>query len=184
MNWKVLLFVVLLNSLLCLLQYLMGQIDSLRGRIAPRHSIIPGTRQKFLYWEDFYTQTYGDLLGLLWIMNTFAHLIISGKIDHLEWVIFVIVCVGSILVFLLSCLSPEHKPDWGYPLPGKISLGGLTHLPYFGALSGMAVISALNIVQGEIKGALFWATLMGALIYLFAFILDIKAGNFEPLKRL
>ncbi len=183
MNWSVFLIVVLLNSLLCSLQYLVERIDKTKGRIVPRHSIIPGTDQKFLYWEDFYTQTYGDFFGLVWIMNGFAHLLIKGQITSLEWFIFIFFTLVSIFIFLYSNLKSGHKPDWGYPSQGRISWGGITHLPYFGSLFAMSILCLINIFSGEIRGVLLWTTLSGGFIYIITIIVDIKLGHFDSIKN-
>lgn len=79
MNWSILFLIIVLNSLFCFIQYLVEKFEEKTEKIPLRHSIIPGTNQKFLYWEDFYTQTYGDFLGLVWIANGFAHLIVEKK---------------------------------------------------------------------------------------------------------
>ena len=184
MNWSVFFVVLLINSGLCLTQYLIEQIDRKRGKISPRHSIIPGTKsQKILYWEDYYTQTYGDLLCLVWIMNGFAHLLLEGQISLIQWIIFAVISLIAALGFLRANLQPGHKVDWGWPAEGKISWGGFSHLPYFGALSGMAVICLINMISGKVSGLLFWTTLSGGIAYIITFICDIKSGHFNPLEK-
>lgn len=185
MNLDVLFFVFVLNTFLCLTQYLVEKYEERKGKISPRHSIIPGTEQKFLYWEDFYTQTYGDFLGLIWIVNGFAHLIFKNKLSNWEWIIFLLFSILMMVVFFWSTAKAEdHKPDWGYPKKGKISLGGLVHLPYFGALSSMALICFINIISGDLEGVVLWTTLIGGLFYVGTFLLDIKSGNFDKLHKL
>ncbi|MHB8904050.1 MAG: hypothetical protein ACYC40_03030, partial [Patescibacteria group bacterium] len=130
MNTTVLFFVIIINTALCFMQYLCQRIDIGRNKIASRHSTIPGTNQRFLHWQDFYMQTYGDLLGLVWLMNGFANLLMSGKIYATDWIIFSVVMIFAISATLKVCLANNHKPDWGYPSIGKISLGGISHLPY------------------------------------------------------
>lgn len=184
MNWDYFILVFVVNSSLCLFQYLIQEIDFLRKKIPPRNSIIPGTSQKFLYWQDFYNQTYGDFLGLIWIMNGFVQLVISGQISDTDWFIFIITAVISILIFLFINLQKNHKPDWGYPSEGKVSWGGLSHLPYFGLLFGMSVICLIKIINGEVKTLLLLTILGGFTIYAITTILDIKSGHFNPLRKL
>ncbi|PKM91803.1 hypothetical protein CVU82_01180 [Candidatus Falkowbacteria bacterium HGW-Falkowbacteria-1] len=182
MNWSVFYLVALLNTLFCLSQYLAEQLDKKRGNLPSRKSIISSSKQKFLYWEDFYTQTYGDLFGLVWITNGFIHLAIKGEITNLEWVIFIAFSIILATIFAWMNLRPSHKPDWGYPQKGKISLGGISHLPYFGILSGMALICFINIISGDLRGAPLWATLAGGLFYIIMTVADIKSGNFDEFK--
>ncbi len=183
MNWSILFLVIVLNSLFCFVLYLIEKFEEKTGKIPLRHSIIPDTNQKFLYWEDFYTQTYGDFLGLVWIVNGFVHLIVEEKIANWEWIIFLSFAILMMLVFVKSTLkSKSHKPDWGYPAEGKISLGGASHLPYFGALSSMALICLINMVGGDMKGVVLWTTLAGGIFYIATVIADIKTGHFDQLK--
>lgn len=183
MNWSLFVVVVILNTFLCVSQFIIEQIDRKRGAIKPRHSVISGTRKKFLYWEDFYAQTYGDFFGLVFVMNGFAHLFING-ISSWEWLVFIVVSIASVAVFVYMNLQDSHKPDWGYPAKGKISLGGIIHLPYFGALSGMSVICLINIINGGIEGILLYTTISGMAIYLITVVLDIKSGHFDSLKKM
>lgn len=183
MNLKLFLIVIAINTSLCLLQYLFQLIDLKNNKIAPRHSLITGTNQKFLYWQDFYMQTYGDFLGLVWIMNAFAHLLIAGKIFQSDWIIFVPVFFLGIILTLNSCLSRDHKPDWGFPEVRKISVGGISHLPYFGLNSAMAVICFIKMVSGQLTGILMWTYLFGGALIMLMAIADYKAGHFEGLKK-
>lgn len=185
MDWKIFLIVVLINSLLCLAQYVVQKIDRKRGRISPRNSIIPGTEnQKFLYWQDFYNQTYGDFLGLVWVMNGFVQLLVIGQISLVDWTIFIIIAIVSALAFLYLNLQDAHKPDWGYPKQGEVSLGGYVHLLYFGIMLAMAVIDVIKMINGSMSGLIFWTTVGGMVIYLITTIFEIKAGHFDPLKKI
>jgi hypothetical protein len=184
MNWLILVIVIFINSLFCIFQYTIQQIDKSKGRIPARNSIIPGTNQKFLYWQDFYNQTYGDFFGLVWIMNAFSQLLVKGQISKFEWLIFIFLAIGSASAFLLMNLRLSHKPDWGYPLKGEVSWGGLSHLPYFGSLFAMAAICFVKIASGEINGILLWTVVVSILIYTTTTILDIKSGNFDPIKKI
>jgi len=172
------------NTALCLLQFLAEKIDVRRGKIAARHSLIPGTKQKFLYWEDFYMQTYGDFLGLVWVMNGFAQLLAAGKIDSLMWLVFSFFAVLGILATLKSCLAKDHKPDWGYPEAGKASLGGLSHLPYFGLQSGMGIVCLIKAFTGDLTGLALVMSVSGGVIISAMAVLDRKTGHFDPLARI
>lgn len=185
MNWNFEVFfcVVITNTALCLLQFMFQTVDKRRRKIAPRHSLIPGTKQKFLYWEDFYTQTYGHFLGLVWVMNGFAHLLINGKIDGPLWIIFVFVFFISSMVVTAVCLASDHKPDWGFPKIGMISLGGASHIPYFSLNAAMTIICLFHAVTGTLSGALLLTTAIGGAILIITAIADLHAGHFDPLNK-
>lgn len=182
-NWDIFLRVAIINSALCFLQYCFQEIDFLAGRISERHSLIPGTKQKFLYWQDFYMQTYGDFLGLVWVMNAFGHLFSTGTISLFLWAVFIVVFVFSTVLVLLSCLKMDHKPDWGYPRPGKISLGGLSHVPYFALQAAMGIVCLISIITGQLRGPVMWMALFGGLVIAAMSFADKKSGHFDPLKK-
>ncbi|MDA3802523.1 MAG: hypothetical protein PF488_01325 [Patescibacteria group bacterium] len=184
MNWTVFLIALIINSLLCLTQYLFEQRDRVKGIIEPRHSIIPGSdNQKILYWEDFYTQAYGDFLGLVWIMNCFFHLWATGQLGLVDILILIIFGFGSVYMFIINKIDPKSKPDWGKTLSGKLTIGGMIHFPYFALLSGMSAVCIFNILLGNVTGLLLILTLLGGIIYGITFSLDITSGNFDSLKK-
>lgn len=183
MNWNLFVFAVILNTILCIIQYFVQQHDLKKGKISPRHSLIPGTSQKFLYWQDFYTQTYGDFLGLVWVMNAFIHLAVAGEIGILSWIAVLVITVAVALKAAKMFTSDEHKPDWGYPKAGVISLGGMSHLPYLGLNVGMIFILILKIFTGDLTGILLWTALAGGAIWIASFIADMKTGHFDPLQQ-
>jgi hypothetical protein len=183
MNLSVLFIVVLLNSALCLIQFCCQEIDRRRGKIASRHSFIPGTNQKFLYWQDFYMQTYGDFLGLVWVMNGFAHLLVADKINFWMWILFGAIMITAAMLCLMSCLDKKHKPDWGYPSAGKVSLGGASHIPYFSLNCAMAVVCLIGIISGDLSGAVLWTTIAGGAFILLMAVADSAAGHFAPLQH-
>lgn len=184
MNWTVLAVAIAINSLLCLIQYLFEQRDKRRGIIEPRHSIIPGSDdQKILYWEDFHTQTYGDFLGLVWIMNCFLNLWTNGQITMIDVLILVIFGGVSVYLFIINKLNPKSKPDWGKTLDGKLTVGAISHFPYFALLSGMSAVCLTNMILGQVTGWLLVTTIIGAIFYGITVLLDFTSGNFSLLKR-
>jgi hypothetical protein len=182
MNRDIFVFILMINSMACLLQFLFQEIEKTNGKIPKRGSLIPGTKQKFLYWQDFHVQTFGDFLGLLFIANGFIHLAISGMSSTL-WIVFIASGIIFGGLFLKSALSYNHKPDWGFPAPGKISLGGIIHLPYFAILSGMSTVCLITMINGQMKGCLLWSTLGGGIFYVIIFLIDIKKGHFDAIKK-
>jgi hypothetical protein len=88
------------------------------NRLPARGSFIPGTKQPFLYWQDFYCQKWGNTVGhaadargihrRLWPKTRTSH--IPGGCflvrDRLR---------GRQFIFRVLCLAAKHKPDWGFP---------------------------------------------------------------------
>jgi len=178
--------IVLSNAIFfCWPQYLAQQVDLKRGLIAKRSSIIPGTEQKFLHWQDFRTQTYGDILGLPGIIYGFYSLLsTSTRSNLLLWLLLMFLLVIACVVWFANmCLTKDHKPDWGFPEIGKISLGGLVHLAYFGVICSMAIICLIAILLGILHGYSFLITFLGGGIWIISFIFDYYQGHFEPLKK-
>jgi len=184
MNWGIFLIAIATNTLLCLTQFLFEQRDRIKGVIEPKHSIIPGSdNQKILYWEDFYTQTYGDFLGLSLIMNCFAQLLANGQLGLNDILILTIFGISGMSLFILNKLSPKSKPDWGKTLDGKLTTGAISHFPYFALLFGMSAVCVFNMAPGKVVGLNLVALIIGGIIYGVTVLLDFTSGNFSPLKK-
>jgi hypothetical protein len=148
--------------------------------LPPRHGKIAETKQKFLYMEDFITMTCGDSLGVPLIWVGYCHLV-THDLANLWWALPVTVL--SALGFLKMCLSKNHKPDYGFPAIGKISWAGILHLFYFGAGAGASALCVWNLFSGGLRGPVMWMALAGGAFYVACFAIDVKLGNFDPLKR-
>lgn len=181
MNWMIFLTAMAVNLLLCLLQSYLQEKDVKRGLIAPRHSLIPGTNQKFLHWQDFYTQVYGDIMGLPFVMNGF--MMIFPALTRWELLAFALSGLLSMVAFFVPRLAKDHKPSWGEPTAGHISTGGYVHSFYFSLLSAMAIICLWVMINGGMTKPIFVSTLVGMVIWALTCILDIATGHFEPLKK-
>lgn len=167
-----------MTNLACMYAMHVAQIAD--TDLPTRHSIIPGTNQKFIYMEDFYTFIWGDMFGVPLIINAFVHLV-NKDISNLWWGLPIMLV--SALLFLKMCLGKDHKPDFGFPDIGKISLAGILHLFYFGIAIGASVMCIWNLCTGKLTGTTLWVALGGGVFYTGCFILEIKSGNFDPLKR-
>jgi len=181
-NIEIALLTIISNTAICSTQPICNWIDITRGKVMLPGTWIPGTDQRFLGWNDFHTQTWGDLVGLALILVGFAHLINNGLITKDQLLVMILLTGVAMIGFFLMCIGPNHKPDWGYPEIGKISLGGLSHLPYFGAMTAIAIMCVYHIIIGNLRGPLMWIALAGGAIYIASFITDLKAGNFDPIK--
>jgi len=172
--------VVLVNSFWMVVMFVAQQLDK---SLPARHSIIPGTNQKFLHFQDFWTMTYGDAVGVSIINVAFIHLAVAGFLGVWHWVIFLAMIFALAAGFAKMCMSQGHKPDMGFPDIGKISLIGILHLPYFGFGIVAGAFCVWFIFTGDLRGPVLYTGLLGAAIYAVFWGLEVRSGNFDPLKR-
>lgn len=171
---------VLVNTVLCLPQLLAEKVEQKMGRMPRRHSIILGAKQKFLCWEDYYCQTYGDLLGLVWVMVVFFSII--TKLTNYEWLSFGILCLVSFVIFLVPRIKKDKRPTWGES-DGKISIGGYIHGVYFSLTLAMTIICLYGMVVGKLNLMDIVFVIVGIVIWIIACLMDVLVGNFAPLKK-
>ncbi len=176
-SWLIFVAVMVINDLWMGAIFLAAQLDK---SLPTWYSIIPGTNQKFLPPKGFWTMTYGDLIGVPLIVNAFVHLAMQD-IANLWWGLPI--AMVSTGIFAKMCLGENHKPDYGFPDIGKISLAGILHLPYFGVGIGASAMSVWSIFTGELTGPVLWVALAGGAIYIACFVAEIKFGNFDQIKR-
>ena len=180
-SWLIFVSVVIANFL-CIGVMLLAQ--ALDKSLPTRNSIIPGTNQKFLYIQDFWTMVYGDMFGVSLITTAFVHLAVNEYVNLWQWITLVTITVVSAIGFMKMCLGKDHKPDYGFPEIGKISTAGVLHLPYFGVGIAVSAVTTWNLVAANLwKEPTMWVGLAGGAWYITCFILEIKSGNFDPLKR-
>lgn len=177
--------VVLLNSAFVGLMYFTQEVFDRKvfDILAPRHSIIVGTSHKFLYMQDFWTMTLGDLFGVPLILNAFVHLAVNGNIGLWQWLAFAVIVPVDATLFYRMCTSKNHKPDMGYPDAGQVSITGLAHLPYHGICVAAALFAAGHAFAGNVTGSVLGLALLGVAVYIFSFAADVVSGNFDPLRK-
>jgi len=178
-SWRLFLLAVGCNSLLVFLQFYVQRLESRCHLIPRRWSIIPGTKQKFLYWQDYYTNTWGDLLGLVWLMNGIFHLLGAGSISIFQLFMALFMAVLITLLCWGYWLGRQHKPDWCFPAINETSMSGRFHLAYFGLMVGLAYLCILSAFFGRLTGAPLYLVVIGSLIWFFTIWLDSRAGHFE-----
>ncbi|MFA4871833.1 MAG: hypothetical protein WC610_02125 [Patescibacteria group bacterium] len=168
----------------CFLMLVVQFWESESGKLQGRNTLIPGTNQQFLYWQDFYCQLYGDLIGLPLITWPFFYLVMTDKVSAHQWISLCMLTLIGAIFFVNMCLSKTHKPDSGYHEVGKISWVGIIHALYLGLNAGGILIMVWSIINGNLHGPIMWAANTGSIFYLITFIMDTRAGHFAPLKRL
>lgn len=177
-SWTIAVVALLVNWFVMGLMFLLQQCDR---NMPERHSIIPGTRQKFLYFQDFWTMTWGDAVGVGLIQVAFWHLAYSS-FNTLLWPGYGLAVFAFMVQFARMCLSDNHKPDMGFPEIGEISAIGKLHLLYYGMSMAAGLSCVIAIVSGHLRGIPLWIGLAGGAFYALCFVLEIKSGNFDPLK--
>jgi len=153
------------------------------GNMPPRGSIIPGTNQKFMYMQDWFTCTWGDMFALPLVLNAFVTLAVNGRIAAWEWILSAMLAVILGVGFLLMCLGKDHKPDQGYPEIGVVSLQGILHLPHFGVAVAMVVVCVGHAIFGGLRGPVLYTAIVGGVLWVVTFVLDAVTGHFDPIKR-
>ncbi|MSU54392.1 MAG: hypothetical protein EXS48_00940 [Candidatus Staskawiczbacteria bacterium] len=176
-SWPIFVMTWIVNAICMGAMCLAQQMDK---SLPLRHSIIPGTNQKFLYMRDW-CAFWSDFLAVPLIINAFVHLVIKDQ-KNLWWGLPIMVI--SALVFLKMCLGENHKPDQGFPSAGVVGLNGWAHLPYFGFCIAAAAICIWNLITSDLRGPVMWVGLIGGAFYIGCFIGDIKTGNFDSLKSI
>ena len=180
-SWTILFWVVVANLLWIGVMFAAQQLDK---SLPPRNSLIPGTDQKFLYLQDFWTMTWGDMVGVALSNTVFVHLAVDGRLGMWHWIIFAALVCGLMVQFANMCMGKKHKPDMGFPDIGKISTLGILHLPYYGIGVAAGVFCMWFILTGELRGPVLYVGLAGGAIYVACFVAEIKSGNFDSLKRI
>lgn len=149
------------------------------GNLPTRGSLIPGTKQPFLYWQDFHCQKYGNAVGMPLMLATFIKVYANDQELH-WWALYIGIGLLATIIFTIMCLSKDHKPDWGFPAKGKINLGGIIHLIYFWFYVSIISFTLFHWTKLTANDwSIFFA---GLIIYAISWWKDVKSGNFDPLK--
>jgi len=178
--------VVALNWLVIWINFLIQQFELKRDKIAPRHSIISGTKQVFLHWQDFYLQKLENTIFLSAVFVIFWHLwVFTGYLSLSNVIIGIAIMLANATIFLIICAKgKEHKPDWGFPAAGKISVGGWYHVIYQSFGVGAVALCAWHIfITGYLTGWAVWMFFFFLAGFALSLIMDIRAGHFAKLKK-
>lgn len=178
-SWILALLAIIWNVLMC-----GGMILAQRSQAMPaRHAIIPGTRNKpFLYYQDFLCMVWGDWVGLLCVKIVFVHTVDQHPLTSEQKLVWVLVLSVSSVLYIMSYLSRQHKPDWGSTRAGTITVGGFCHSTYFGANLAAGVIVPWQLVKYSESAAWWGLGLGGFAIWLGAVMLDFRAGRLSLLR--
>lgn len=100
------------------------------------------------------------------------------------WTLFTPVVAGvkAASIFHQACMGPFHKPDHGYPAAGVVSSSGKFHLVYFAAQIAVATRAIGFLTSGRMNKTSAGIGLLGGVVFIVAFVLDIKSGRFASLK--
>jgi hypothetical protein len=164
--------------------FIAEMAESMRQRIEQRHTRIPGTEyQTFLYLEDFHTLTWGSFLGVPLILNAFVYLAINGQITFNWWIVFALLVVADLYSVHEMCTAKNRRPGWRRAKTGKISFGGLLYMPYRAICLSASMFLMIYALFAEYwQGPAFKLAAVGAVIFLCSVVVDVVAGNFDPLQ--
>lgn len=179
-SWKIFFCVFVVNSIFMVLM----NVSRIMGNLPARHSIIPGTTQEFLYFEDFWVHIPGDVFFVPFVIAAFVHVAMTGKLATRDWVFFVTFTILCAYVFIQLVTYPGHKPDFNNNPSGGLNFSGWAHLIYFSVCWAMAILCIAHTVGGNIDGPVLYWGWEGGILYLLCQPLDWLAGNFEPLKTI
>lgn len=137
----------------------------------------------FLYFCDWHTATWGDLIGIT-LIDWSAGYELSSMTPSL-WLVTLAMLVGfaGTTAFHMRCLSPRHRPDFGYPKIGRISMTGRAHTLYLFAQSSLSALMLLLLGTGELRGTTLAVGLAGGAVYVASFLCDCYTGRFSLLPR-
>jgi len=178
-SWKILVIAELVNLFCVGLMFWAQWID--KG-LPTRGSTITGTHQKFLYMQDFYHCTWGNLIGVPLIICAFGHLMANGFLNWWQWMLICLLAILSAIRYLQSGLSENHKPDQGYPCTGEISLYGLYYLLYFGVCIAMSTTVICYAFVKSFQVTVHYLAAFGLIQYVVCYTADIMTGHFDLLE--
>jgi len=181
-NWTIVLACLFLNGMACLAHYLVQQWELKQGRIPARKSPISDTNQRFNHWQDAHCQTWGDMAGLGLVVSVFTHLVWNGFMGLEEWSLFVVLSILGAWTWYRVGTHEKYKPNWSFPETGRVSLGGMVHLAYFGMNVAASTICILHVFSGDIRGTSLWLTLTGWTIFALAVVVDTALGYKDPIR--
>ncbi|MBT4349754.1 hypothetical protein HOD19_03205 [bacterium] len=183
LDWKLLVIAIVINTVYVLVILFAQRVESNSGKLMKRHDIIPGTHQIFLYWQDFTTQAGGNSLLMPFILYVFIWKTAHQSFPPSIWPWLIGVAIIDMILFATMCLAKNHKPDWGYPSQGKMSVGGFLHLLYHGSYMAIILASLYSVViDWEVVPGILLITCLA--IYLVFAQLDYRFGYFEKLKKI
>jgi hypothetical protein len=152
--------------------------ESRTGRIPMRR---PWSESSpFPYFCDWHTATWGDLVGLS-LIDWSAGYAFSFTFPNAALIAILVATIGTV-GFHLRCISKRHRPDSGYPFPGKISLQGRTHVVYFFLQLFVCTLVLLFAVEGKLPVTPLITALAGGAVYIASFMFDWYAGHFALLR--
>ncbi len=145
-----------------------------------RNSRIPPRTRKFLYLQDFNTNGWGDLTGLV-LIDVAVAVELASKGASLSYVLGFLV-LGAVVatLFYKACTAATHKPDAGYLEGGRITLVGRVHLVYFGLQVATAGLGMYFLATD--RQPILLLGFAGALLYVWAVVRDITTGNFAKIR--
>ncbi len=161
--------------------YIAQYISIKKGHI-PRKDIKQWFGRKFLHWNDYLTQKYGDLVFLSLFNGYTIQLLSSKEITYSA--IYLSALTGGIITYLwyrkmLNVFKDNKTLDWnwGFTYPnGLLTFAGKYHLLYFFLEITIIVFALIYLlpIENLVNASLLIVLLLG---YMIIANLDKRAGR-------
>ena len=156
---------------------LVGQfLESRFGHIPAREAEGP---RAFLYFQDWSMATWGDLIGLSLVDFVLGSAYTTSAFQIKFVTVSLIIGAVVTLLYHRERLMPRHKPDSGYPAPGRVSLFGRVHLVYFFIQSSICAAMIGLVLNGTLHGTPLLIAIVGGIIYAASYIADSRSGRLD-----
>lgn len=168
--------IVGLNIVSWFIIFIVQNWESQKGLIPQRKKWdINDPKKSFLYLQDWFTGTWGDLFGLSFVAWAFgASVDVWSGADA-----FVALAISLAITYCLHLIWKNGLPNAGYPDRGTISLSGRTHLAYTSVLVFITAYLFLILLMGKVSAPAMLAATFGIMIYMISLIFDYKEGKFS-----
>ena len=164
-----------LNLGFYLIQLALYRWERNKGYGAPQGAN-PHQTRRFLAPQDYYAGKWGDPIGLT-VMNIGVGMVLLYDLQFVFWMPIVSVFGVALGIGYYNYCRSANKNDWTFTR-GKITWAGVAHLVYIFYQVSVGAVGVGFLASGRFDTFIVVA-LGGGLFYLFAFILDVRAGKHD-----
>jgi hypothetical protein len=170
------LFFVVVNVLFWIGIVLLQRWEFRAGRIPARRKWNPEHPDgSFLYLQDWYSGSFGDLLGLSCLAWAFG-----ANLKYWTTGLLLSAFVMSLAITIsLHYFWKRGRPNSGYPARGEISISGKAHLLYSFIHISIALSLFFGILSGDAGTTILIPTLCGVVLYGISLLCDVHMGKFS-----
>lgn len=140
-----------------------------------------GLSEDFLHIQDYYTTFWGDLIALTIISAVFAVLVSDSALSPSLFLIAGVIALLSTFFFHKVNAHRRHRPNFACPTHNVLSLSGKLHLAYFLIQAFVISYVGLAVAYGISNKLVAYTFLVGVVMYLATFLVDVLTGRFKGL---